>query len=194
MNDRGTHMASEASGELTDSTPVIPSLSVQKVLQDDETVLMVLRPSPWFVVIDGAGVYLLILLGSLFCAWLGHKTWSPVAIPESQIFPACASLLMIRLIWKIIDWANRIYVLTDRRVLRRRGVIMLSIIEMPLRRMQHSAIYARVLERSLALGTIGFASAGSSGFEVVWEMVSDPVDVHHKVLEAVERYGQGPST
>jgi membrane protein YdbS with pleckstrin-like domain len=187
-------MAAEASGELIDATPVIPSLSVQRVIQDGETVLMVLRPSPWFVLIDGAGVYLLILLGALFCAWLGHQPWSPVVIPESQVFPVCASLLAIRLIWKFIDWANRIFVLTDRRVIRRRGVVMLSIIEMPLRRMQHSAIYAGVLERTMALGTIGFASAGSPGFEVVWEMISDPGEVHRRVLQAVERYGRGPST
>ena len=187
-------MASDATGEIAGDGPVVPSVSVQRILQQDEVVLLVLRPSPWFVLLDGAGVYLLILLGGLFCAWLGHKQWSPLVIPESQVFPACASLLMIRLIWKVLDWANRIYVLTDRRVLRRRGVILLSIVEMPLRRMQHSAIYARVLERTLALGTLGFASAGSTGFEVVWEMIPDPVDVHHKVLEATDRYGRGPST
>ena len=100
---------------------------------------------------------------------------------------------MIRLIWKIIDWANRIYVLTDRRVLRRRGVILLSIVEAPLGRVQHSAIYARVLERLLGLGTIGFATAGSNGFEVIWEMISDPIDTHRRILQAIERYGRGSS-
>ena len=122
-------MSGDATGELTEGAPIVPSLSVQRVLQSDETVLMVLRPSAWFVLLDGAGIYLLILLGGLFFAWLGHQSWSPVIVPESQIFPACASILMIRLIWKVIDWANRIYVLTDRRVLRRRGVILLSIVD-----------------------------------------------------------------
>jgi uncharacterized membrane protein YdbT with pleckstrin-like domain len=156
-------------------------------------VLLVIRPSPWFVLLDGAGIYLVILLGALFFAWLGHQAWSPLVIPESQVFPACASLLMIRLIWKVIDWANRIYVLTDRRVLRRRGVILLSIVEAPLGRVQHSAIYARILERLLGLGTIGFATAGSNSFEVVWELISDPIGTHRRILEAIERYGRGPS-
>jgi uncharacterized membrane protein YdbT with pleckstrin-like domain len=189
----GIRLSGDAAGELGDTAVVVPSNSVQRVLQSDEVVLLVLRPSPWFVLVDGAGYYLVILLGALFFAWLGHQAWSPVVIPESQVFPACASLLMIRLIWKIIDWANRIYVLTDQRVLRRRGVILLSIVEAPLGRVQHSAIYARVLERLLGLGTIGFATAGSNGFEVIWEMISDPIDTHRKILQAIERYGRGSS-
>jgi len=183
-----------ASGELAEAMPAVPSISVQKVLQEDEVVLLVLRPHPWFMLVDGIGIYMLILLGALFIAWLGHQDWSPLVIPESKVFPACASLVTVRAIWKFIDWANRIYVLTDRRVIRRRGVIGLSIVEAPLSRIQNSAIYAHLLERLLGLGSIGFATSGSSGFEVVWHMIGDPGDVHRKVLEAIERYGSGGSS
>ncbi len=183
-----TGTASEAAGEL------VPSPAVQQILQEDETVLIVLRPSPWFVLLDGLGIYLGIVIVALFLAWLGHQPWSPLVLPESQVFPFFASLFIIRVIWKVLDWANRIYVLTDRRVIRRRGVIMLSIVEAPLRRIQHSAIYARLLERILGLGTIGFATAGSGGFEVVWELIATPVQIHGKILGAIERYGRGPST
>lgn len=189
--DTDIRMSGDTAGELAEGGVTVPSLSVQKVLQSDETVLMVLRPSPWFVLVDGGGIYLLILIGALFFAWLGHQDWSPVVIPESQVFPACASLLMIRVIWKIFDWANRIFVLTDRRILRRRGVILLSIVEAPLNRVQNTAIYARLLERMLGLGTLGISTAGSSGFEVVWEMISEPGEVHRRVLEAIGRYGRG---
>lgn len=185
-------LSGDAANQTVDVT--VPSPAVQQILQADETVLLVLRPSPWFVLLDGFGVYLLIVIVALFLAWLGHQPWTPVAIPETQVFPFFASLIIIRLIWKVLDWANRIYVLTDRRVIRRRGVILLSIVEAPLRRIQHSATYARLLERILGLGTIGFATAGSGGFEVVWELIAAPVQVHAKILEAIERYGRGPST
>ena len=192
--DGDVSMTGQASGELAEAMPVVPSLSVQRVLQEDEVVLLVLRPHPWFMLVDGIGVYMLILLGSLFIAWLGHQEWSPLVIPESRIFPICASLVALRVIWKFIDWANRIYVLTDRRVIRRRGVVMLSIVEAPLSRIQNSAIYAHFLERLLGLGSIGFATAGNSGFEVVWHMIGDPTDIHRKVLEAIERYGNKGSS
>ena len=184
-------MQAEAASEGIQS---IPSNAVQQILQADETVLLVLRPSPWFILLDGLGVYLLIVIGALFFAWLGHQPWAPMLLPESRVFPIFGTLLLIRVAWKFLDWANRIYVLTDRRVIRRRGVILLSLVEAPLRRIQHSAIYARLLERVLGLGSIGFATAGSGGFEVVWELIGSPVETHARVLEAIERYGRGPAT
>ncbi|MAJ45699.1 MAG: hypothetical protein CBC35_00035 [Planctomycetes bacterium TMED75] len=181
--------AAEAAGETAVVDP-IASPSVQQLIQDDETVLLVIRPSPWFILIDGAWVYFFFITLALLLAWLAHQPWSPVIIPETQIFPLLATVLSIRVVWKFLDWANRIYVLTDQRIMRRRGVIQFSLIEAPLGRIQHSAIFTRVVERVLGLGTIGFATAGSGQFEVIWEMISNPLTVHRTVNDAVERYGR----
>ena len=167
------------------------SASVEELLQDGEIVLLVARPSPWFVLIDGGWAYLLMITIALFFAWLGHQVWAPIDVPETQVFPALAAGITIRLVWKLLDWANRIYVLTDRRIIVRRGVFQLSIIEAPLNRIQHSAIFTRLVERILGMGTVAFATAGSGTFEVVWEMVPGPLGIHRIVNEAVERYGRG---
>ena len=169
------------------------STSVEELLQDGETVLLVSRPSPWFVLIDGGWAYLLMITIALFFAWLGHQVWAPIDVPETQVFPALAAAITIRVVWKLLDWANRIYVLTDRRIIVRRGVFQFSMIEAPLNRIQHSAIFTRLLERILGMGTVGFATAGSGTFEIVWEMVPAPIEVHRVVNEAIERYGRGGS-
>jgi membrane protein YdbS with pleckstrin-like domain len=182
-------MHAEAAGEASEA---VPSAAVQHLLQEDETVLLFLRPSPWFVLLDGGSIYLLIAVCALFFAWLGNQPWTPVVFSEQQVFSAFAMVVVLRAIWKTLDWANRLYVLTDRRILRRRGVFVMSVVEAPLRRIQNSAVYARVRERVLGLGTIGFATAGSDGFEVVWEIIPSPIDVHRTVLDAIERYGRGP--
>ena len=176
----------------TDTTEVdsIESASIQQLLQDDETVLLAIRPSPWFIIVDGGWVYFFFITLVLLLAWLTHQPWAPVILPESQIFPLLATILSIRVVWKFLDWANRLYVLTDQRIMRRRGVIQFSLIEAPLDRIQHSAIFTRVIERALSLGTIGFATAGSGLFEVVWEMVPNPLQVHRTVTDAVDRYGR----
>ena len=176
----------------TDSAEVDPigSPSIQQLLQDGETVILSIRPSPWVIIIDGGWVYFFCISLALLLAWLTHQPWAPVILPESQIFPLLATVLSIRIVWKFLDWANRLYLLTDQRIIRRRGVIQFSLIEAPLDRIQHSAIFTRVIERVLGLGTIGFATAGSGQFEVVWEMVPNPIEVHRTVTEAVDRYGR----
>ena len=185
------HLA--ANEATTDSAEVDPigSPSIQQLLQDGETVILAIRPSPWFIIVDGGWVYLFCITVALLLAWLTHQPWAPVILPESQIFPLLATVLSIRIVWKFLDWANRLYLLTDQRIMRRRGVIQFSLIEAPLDRIQHSAIFTRVIERLLGLGTIGFATAGSGRFEVVWEMVPNPLEVHKTVTDAVDRYGRG---
>ncbi|MEC8817759.1 MAG: PH domain-containing protein [Planctomycetota bacterium] len=169
---------------------VLAPAGMQQVLQDGETVILALRPSPWFILIDGSWVYFASIFVALLLAWLAHQPWSPVILPESQIFPLLATVLSIRIVWKFLDWANRVYVLTDQRIMRRRGVIQYSLIEAPLDRIQHSAIFTRVVERVLGLGTIGFATAGSGRFEVIWEMIANPIEIHRKVNDAIDRYGR----
>ena len=185
----GRMSSTEASAEepLVD---VLAPAGMQQVLQDGETVILALRPSPWFILIDGSWVYFAAIFAALRLAWLAHQPWSPVILPESQIFPLLATVLSIRIVWKFLDWANRVYVLTDQRIMRRRGVIQYSLIEAPLDRIQHSAIFTRVVERVLGLGTIGFATAGSGRFEVIWEMIANPIEIHRKVNDAIERYGR----
>ena len=182
-----------SSTEASAEEPLVDTLApagLQQVLQEGETVILALRPSPWFILIDGSWVYFASIFVALLLAWLAHQPWSPVILPETQIFPLLATVLSIRIVWKFLDWANRVYVLTDQRIMRRRGVIQYSLIEAPLDRIQHSAIFTRVVERVLGLGTIGFATAGSGRFEVIWEMISNPLEVHRKVNDAIERYGR----
>ncbi|MEC9156722.1 MAG: PH domain-containing protein [Planctomycetota bacterium] len=185
----GRMSSTEASAEepLVD---VLAPAGMQQVLQDGETVILALRPSPWFILVDGSWVYFASIFVALLLAWLAHQPWSPVILPESQIFPLLATVLSIRIVWKFLDWANRVYVLTDQRIMRRRGVIQYSLIEAPLDRIQHSAIFTRVVERVLGLGTIGFATAGSGRFEVIWEMIANPIEIHRKVNDAIDRYGR----
>lgn len=185
----GRMSSTEASAEepLVD---VLAPAGMQQVLQDGETVILALRPSPWFILIDGSWVYFASIFVALLLAWLAHQPWSPVILPESQIFPLLATVLSIRIVWKFLDWANRVYVLTDQRIMRRRGVIQYSLIEAPLDRIQHSAIFTRVVERVLGMGTIGFATAGSGRFEVIWEMIANPLEIHRRVNDAIERYGR----
>ena len=80
--------------------------------------------------------------------------------------------------------------LTDRRVIRRKGVLRPSIFETKLRDIQHTSVFQLLRERSLGLGSIGFASAGSDVFDAFWVMIRQPFAVHRTIVEAIERYGR----
>ena len=94
----------------------------------------------------------------------------------------------LRLLWQFLEWANRAYILTDRRILRRRGVIRVNVFECRLENLQQTAVFQSLRERLFFLGTLYFATAGAARFIALWEYVRDPYDVQRRVAEAVERY------
>ena len=86
---------------------------------------------------------------------------------------------------------NRLYVLTDRRVIRRRGIFQVDVFEARLDRIQQTSVLRLVRERLFGLGTIAFATAGTGTLDALWEAVDDPFAVHQAVTQAIDRYGRG---
>ena len=93
-----------------------------------------------------------------------------------------------RVFWECLEWLSRVYVLTDKRVIRVAGVLRVSVFEAGLQQVQHSEVYLSLRERLFALGTIGFATAGSAITEAYWQMVANPLEVHRAVVNALRRY------
>ena len=158
------------------------------LIADDEIVILMLRPSLLFVGLSSmaglsiiAVVTLTLALLSIRIAWI---PWSEAAVSALGVGGAAMLLL-----WQSLEWFGLIYVLTDRRVIRRAGVVRVSVFEAPLRTIQHTSVFQPLRERVLGLGSIGFATAGSDVFDAFWVTVRRPFAVHKLVVEAIDRYG-----
>jgi uncharacterized membrane protein YdbT with pleckstrin-like domain len=94
----------------------------------------------------------------------------------------------VRLFWQFLEWLSRVYVLTDRRVIRVRGVWRVRVFEALLKNIQHTTVERSMRERLLGLGTIGFATSGTAFTEASWRMVARPLEVHQIVVQTIGRY------
>jgi hypothetical protein len=157
------------------------------LIHDDEVIILLLRPSLLYIPLSCLTGLSAIALITLLLAYLAR--WQPAWISWSDTgaFALGIGLGAVRLGWQVLEWYSRVYVLTDRRVLRRMGVLRVAIFETALRNIQHTSVFARVRERLFGLGSIGFATAGSDVFDAFWMMVRKPFDVHKTVVEAIER-------
>ena len=168
------------------------SLLPDGLLADDEVVILVLRPSLLFIPLASATSLALIGLVAFLLAYLAQRvaSWAPsLAWSDTQVFTVAIVLVIGRLFWQGLEWYGRVYVLTDRRVIRRVGVLRVAVFQTHLRNVQHTSVFTRLRERLFGLGTIGFATAGSDVFEAFWEMIRRPFAVHRTVVEAMQRYG-----
>lgn len=162
---------------------------VASLVSDDETVLLVIRPSVLMVPLWSIEAFSIIAAMTFAFAWAADFGWA--GWTEAQAFGFGLVAFGLRLSWGFLDWANRLYVLTDRRVVRRRGILQVDLFEARLDRIQQTSVLQLVRERSFGLGTLAFATAGTGTLDAVWEAVSDPFRIHAEVARAIDRYGRG---
>jgi len=149
----------------------------------DEPARLALRPSPWFIVLRTPRA----VAFGVACVGAG------LAIPEftpgsgDALVWAGSVVLAGVLGWNVVEWLSRLYVMTDTRVAAVAGVLNQSVTEVSLRDVRHLAVARSLLERLTGLGTLGAASAGTGGFEVVWVNLARA----HERLDAVRRAVDG---
>ncbi|NIA20936.1 MAG: PH domain-containing protein [Anaerolineaceae bacterium] len=152
------------------------------LLADGEIVHLRLKPSLWFVLLVSAPVItfgaVLILVGNL-----------PVMAGAAASFVKAGTLVIgLRLVWALLQWFGRVYILTDRRVIRQRGVLNIQVFECRLDRLQNTFIRRTLVQRILGIGTIFFATAGSGQIESMWQHIAHPARVHKQIIEAITRH------
>lgn len=160
---------------------------IAHLLQPGETVILLLKPSVLFVPLASIHSLITIALVTFFLAWLDRRF--PQLPGDDHLLIALGVLCgIVRLLWQVLEWATRVYVLTDRRIIRRRGVIRVSVFECPLANVQQTAVLQSLRERVCFLGTLCFATAGAASFIALWEFVARPFEVQRTVAEAIDRY------
>jgi len=101
----------------------------------------------------------------------------------------------VRLVWALLDWFTRRYVLSDVRLISKRGVIRTVRFDVPVRRVQHLAVTKSFLERVFRVGTVSGASAGTDAHEVVWRSIAQPERALRAIrsrVDEVSRRGDEP--
>lgn len=185
----GTRMA--ATGKSTETRPMAAAdLVPEQLLDGGEIVLLAIKPSLWFVLFASIrwliGVAIVIALApAIPSMWPGLGT---ALIVRAAMFIGAA-----RVGFAVLDWVSRLYVLTNRRVMRLRGIFNVNLFECSLLRIQNTYLTLAWYERLFGLGSIGFATAGTGGVEAVWRHLAQPMAVHEQVRAAISRArGQGP--
>jgi uncharacterized membrane protein YdbT with pleckstrin-like domain len=129
----------------------------QDALSDDEHVIVSFRQH-WKLLIIPIGWFILAVVLLWFVIWLFPWAWA------EWFFVAVIVGGGIWLIARpVIDWVVTRYVLTNERLLTRRGLIAKSGVELPLERITNVNFSQTILERLLGGGDLLIETAGSTG-------------------------------
>ena len=155
----------------------------------DTTGGFAVRPHPLFVLFFPARQYIGIALFTL-CACLAVVLWGWVGFGGSVpgVRPATlaglgAGVITLRLVWAVLQWATRAYGVETPSG---GGVIVFSVVgvlnrtrsDVRVDALRNVVVDRPFFQRLVGLGSVGFATAGTGGYEVVWRATTSPTWDH----------------
>lgn len=173
--------------------PVLPSLAtllVGHILHDGEVVLLILKPSRWMILFSSMRFTALAAIFLIAAQlWGDHRFLRGYA-------EVAALAVAGRVMWSVLQWMGRLYVLTDYRIVRLAGVFGVEVFDCPLRKVRQTRLVRSFRERLWSLGSIEILPA-AHGHEpepmqpAVWQTVRRPERVHEQIRATIARAKNG---
>ena len=168
-----------------DAAPPVPPAAIvpDKLLDAGEVVILAIKPSVWFVLIDSLPA----IAAAVAAAGIAYVLRDYLNLGRSLILTLFAALVLLRLLAAAIQWAGRLYILTNVRMMRIRGVWRADVFQCPLKQIKSLNLSTTVGERLLAVGTLFFEIENSPASETAWLHIAQPTEVHDIVRDTINR-------
>lgn len=153
----------------------------RKLLNDNETLTLDLHPHWWFFarqILTGAPLLLVLVTWAVlndgnFRSFIGY------------VLAILAGLWAAWLAIHYLSWRRTHFVVTNKRVIFRKGVVARSGVEIPISRIMNINFQQRVFERIIRVGNLEVQSAGQQGTST-FNFVRRPDDVQRIIYQEID--------
>ena len=155
-----------------------------KLLDQGELIILVIKPSGWFVLLASWPVLVgaAAVAGSTFVAGKAF----PLGLSSRMIYFFCVGLVFLRIAFACAQWVGRLYMLTNNRVLNVRGVARIHIDECPFEQIDETILSVSTGERLTGVGTLLFRDDQGQAVSIAWINIARPTEVRQIVEKAIK--------
>ena len=141
-----------------EATPVTIAKTAVKLemLDGDEVIQLSIKPSLWFIPLVSLNWLLMVGVLATGIALVMPPGWTREGLVGFQVLIGIA---VVRIGIAMLQWASRLYVLTNRRVMRFRGVLNVNVMERRLAKISAVELHTLWHGRALRLGSIRMRAA-----------------------------------
>ncbi|MDB5325129.1 MAG: hypothetical protein JWM57_698 [Phycisphaerales bacterium] len=166
-------------GDLAVMSP-LATLLAGNVIPQGEIIQLIIKPSRWFIFLNSVRFAVATALILTVLHVLGARPLLSRALSvQFGLF-----LIAARVMWSVVVWTGRYYILTDLRVVRVSGIFAVDIQSCALRKVNVVNFYSFVGERILGKGCVEMTYGEE---KMIWQTVSRPNRIHRTVAAAVAR-------
>lgn len=149
-----------------------------KLLNNNEEVLLDVRPHWWFITPQAAMVVAAIVVTAVAAAF---------GMPDILVYVLGVGILLtlLNLAWRYVNWSGINFVITTDRLIFRSGVFSKKGIEIPLERINTVFFNTTLFERAVGSGDLTVESAGEGG-QQNFDNVRKPQLIQQEIYRAME--------
>lgn len=177
-----------AVGQTTTAAATPAMALTADMLDGGEVIILAVKPSLWFIAFDS--VRWLLLGTALLVVALVPSLALPGLSGRSLAQLACL-IVLVRVGVAMLRWTSRLYVLTNRRVMRLSGVARPVVVSCDLREITSTAVHAAPHERLLGLGTLCLEACAAPEGDLHWYHLARAEEIHAEVRKAIDRAQHG---
>lgn len=166
--------------EASNGRTSLATLLSAHVLRDGELVLLILKPSIWYIPLSSLRFATAVLILAIFARLTSDQ--HVIGYIEATIF-----LIAGRIVWATLQWMGRLYLLTDLRVVSLTGVFNVEIFDCPLRKIARTRLLYTMRERLVRKASLEIIPADECTPVGLWQTISKPRKVQREVIAAIRR-------
>ena len=155
----------------------------KKLLSEEETVVLETHPH-WKVLVLPTFELLVVLGVAGFLIGYFGQSWARWTVTGVAVV-----LLLFTFVVPLLRWRSTQFVITNKRVVTRVGILTRSGRDIPLNRINDVSFSHNLFERVLGCGTLTVESAGERG-QVVLTDIPRVAEVQHRLYELTEAAGR----
>ena len=159
------------------------------ILDGDEIIQLSIKPSLWFVPLVSANMVVPLLMIAAAAAAVGSSfEWNSLVI---LVIKMAIIGTVIRIAFASLQWASRLYLLTNRRVMTFRGVLNVQVTQSPLNRIAEAQLESAWYAGLLGLGAVRMLPRREGDESLSWTYLARPADVHELLNRAIRNSRRG---
>jgi uncharacterized membrane protein YdbT with pleckstrin-like domain len=162
---------------------------VESLLANREKIILVARQH-WFILISAIVLEIIVVLVIISLTILAGVSWTNFALLIGAIGTILLLLPLSTMIRDILDWMNRQFIVTNRRVIQISGVLNKNVTDSSLGKVTDVKMSKSFFGRIFNYGDIEILTASEFGANL-FHRIEEPVEFKIAMLNAKEELEQG---
>lgn len=164
----------------------IATATVQDRLADGEAIIMTVRPSGWLILLMSWP--LLVGVAAISAVSLAASRYCAYDVDNNMVMLICLAVGALRVTIACCQWQGRMYILTDRRVMRIKGVFNEDCYQCPLKKIRQVHLSSTLSERIVSVASLMFDRIDEKPVpDAGWVCLANPQEVKQAVEKAIRR-------